>query len=145
MQEETMAVAGQCWASAQTPGKPRNVNIHSPHWLTASYDGQLPYPTAPVAHHTWPNTESQEVIAHGLQTAEQMMGQLPLQRHSKGRWRFFLIFQSWPWERGGKERYQSICHLWAILYISKVASMLLFEEGLKERACEGPKEVMVQK
>lgn len=47
MQEETMAVAGQCWASAQTPGKPRNVNIHSPHWLTASYDGQLPSPHSP--------------------------------------------------------------------------------------------------
>lgn len=57
-----------------------------------------------------------------------------------------LKFQSWPWEKGGKERCQAICHLWAVFYIGKVAStLLIFGDSLKERACEELKELMVQK
>lgn len=147
MQEKTVvvAVAGQCWASAQTPGKPRNVNIRSPHWCTASHGWQLRSPCSP--------SRSSHLTQHNKSSGNCLWATDGWTNHSpapspQARWGAaeVLPFQSWPWERGGKERCQGICHLGAIFDISKVASTLLIcGDGLKERAYKELKEVVVQK
>lgn len=92
MQEETMvvAVAGQCWASAQTSGKPRNVNIHSPHWLTASHGWQLRSPCSPGhSSHLTQHSESRGNCSWAAD--DWTMGQLPLRRHGRERWRILCF------------------------------------------------------
>lgn len=61
------------------------------------------HPAAPAAHHTWPNTASQVVIACGPQIAEENMDQFLSSDMVE-----VLTFRSWPWKTGGRERCQGI-------------------------------------